>query len=301
MRVFISWSGPQAKAVAEGLKEWLPQVLARKVSCFVSSTDIDTGQRGLNVIAQQLEQCEFGIVVVTPENQEKPWINFEAGALSKAFEDHAQVTPLLVGLAEQDVKQPLAQFQMCTATSRESVLQMVLSVNRVQSDPLDEAAASSLFDVHWNSFESLLAAAMTMTTIEKPRRTAEELLEEVLTTVRGLQRQVDDLREPAVRASPLSRTEQKVTEAATRALEYVTLMSPQNTEVLSAERLGQSIILPLPDSVASPGPEFIEAFERLAATSQLTFRLQWGEGPWFQFEPDGRHKSGLTGPVAPES
>lgn len=40
MRVFISWSGPQADIVASKLKTWLPNVLAGQVKKFVSSEDI---------------------------------------------------------------------------------------------------------------------------------------------------------------------------------------------------------------------------------------------------------------------
>jgi hypothetical protein len=224
MQVFISWSGPQANAVAEGLKDWLPRVLAQKVSCFVSSSDIESGQRGLNVIAEQLEQSEFGIVVVTPDNLEKPWINFEAGALSKAFRDHAQVAPLLVGLAEQDVKQPLAQFQMRSATGRESVLQLVLSVNRAQSEPVDEETVKALFGLNWSAFEELVATARAMNTDEAPRRGTEDILEEVLGTVRGLQRQVNDLRYEVAGPGPIPLSEQKVSSAVNRAIDYIKMM-----------------------------------------------------------------------------
>jgi hypothetical protein len=299
MQVFISWSGPQAKAVAEGLKEWLPRVLARTVSCFVSSSDIESGQRGLNVIAQQLEQCKFGIVVVTPANQEKPWINFEAGALSKAFIDHAQVTPLLVGLAEQDVKQPLAQFQMCTATDKESVLQLVLSVNRAHPDAVDEESVKDLFGLSWSGFEELVSAAIAANTAEAPRRGTEDILEEVLGTVRGLQRQVDDLRYEVAGPGPMPQSEQKVANAVHRAMDYIKMMNLDLNEGLSAHRVGQGFVLQLPAAVPDPGPEYIWAFQSLAIGSELVFRLEWDDEHWYEFEPGGRYRTGPDGQLAP--
>ncbi|QOD42540.1 toll/interleukin-1 receptor domain-containing protein [Clavibacter zhangzhiyongii] len=299
MQVFISWSGPQANAVAEGLKDWLPRVLARTVSCFVSSSDIESGQRGLNVIAQQLEQCEFGIVVVTPDNLEKPWINFEAGALSKAFKDHAQVTPLLVGLAEQEVKPPLSQFQMRSATSKESVLQLVLSVNRAQPDPVDEETVKDLFGLNWSAFQELVAAARATNTDETPRRGTEDILEEVLGTVRGLQRQVDDLRFEVAGPGPIPLSEQKVSDAARRALDYIKMMKLDLKEGLSAHRVGQSLVLQLPASVPDLGPEYIWAFQSLAIGSELVFRLQWDDEHWYEFEPGGRYRTGPDGQLAP--
>jgi hypothetical protein len=298
MQVFISWSGDQANAVAVGLGEWLPLVLAQKVDCFVSSRDIESGARGMNVIAQELEQSEFGIVIVTPDNLEKPWINFEAGALSKAFADNAQVAPLLVGLAEKDVDGPLAQFQMRLATEKESVLQLVLSVNRAQSEPVGDATVKSLFEVHWASFEELISNARELNTSEGPRRGTDDLLEEVLVTVRNLQRQLDDFRLEVAGAGPVSRSEQKVAEAAGTALNYVKMMSPEIHETVSAQRLGQTLVLHLPEAVPEPPPEYVGAFQRLAVESGLDFRLQWADERWQEFSPRGRHTTGSGGALS---
>ena len=47
---------------------------------------------------------------VTRENYLTPWINFEAGALSKAF-GHARVVPRLLDMPISDLTGPLVQFQ----------------------------------------------------------------------------------------------------------------------------------------------------------------------------------------------
>jgi hypothetical protein len=67
------------------MKEWLSSTLPG-VEPFVSSEDIEKGQRWNVSISKELEACSFGILFVTRENQSAPWLVFEAGALSKAFE-----------------------------------------------------------------------------------------------------------------------------------------------------------------------------------------------------------------------
>src|SRR4051794_22380020 len=79
MKVFISWSGDKSKATAEALRMWLKLVI-QSVEPFVSSVDIAKGDRGLNVIANELAESSFGIICVTRDNNLAPWINFEAGA-----------------------------------------------------------------------------------------------------------------------------------------------------------------------------------------------------------------------------
>src|SRR4051794_8953617 len=98
-KVFISWSGAYSRAIAAAVRDWIP-LLFDTVTPFMSDHDIAAGERGLTVIETELEGTQFGIIVVTEENQHAPWLNFEAGALSKIItQDRKQrVAPLLVDL-----------------------------------------------------------------------------------------------------------------------------------------------------------------------------------------------------------
>ena len=91
MKVFISWSGAISHQVALVLREWLPSVI-QAVEPYVSSEDIDKGARWTTDISKELEASQYGILCVTPENIEAPWLNFEAGALSKTI-DKSRVCP----------------------------------------------------------------------------------------------------------------------------------------------------------------------------------------------------------------
>src|SRR5215475_10411412 len=83
LKVFISWSGDKSKAVAQQLKDWLPQVI-NALEPWISFEDIGKGRRWSPEIGAQLAATNAGIVCVTAANREHPWLLFESGALSKA-------------------------------------------------------------------------------------------------------------------------------------------------------------------------------------------------------------------------
>jgi TIR domain len=97
MKVFISWSGERSKQVALALRAWLPQVV-KVVQPYMSDRDNHAGMRWADKLSDELEAANFGIVCVTPENLNSRWLNFEAGAISKAV-DKARVAPVLYGLS----------------------------------------------------------------------------------------------------------------------------------------------------------------------------------------------------------
>src|SRR5437868_11508525 len=59
MKVFISWSGPLSKAVAELLKDWIKCVL-QATEPFLSSEDIDKGAQWSGALNDQLAATDFG-------------------------------------------------------------------------------------------------------------------------------------------------------------------------------------------------------------------------------------------------
>src|SRR4051812_2549416 len=86
LKIFISWSGDLAREITKVLRDWLPKMFDH-IDPWASEVDIDAGMRGLDVIQDRLNASSFGIIVVTTENMNKPWLNFEAGALSKRLEE----------------------------------------------------------------------------------------------------------------------------------------------------------------------------------------------------------------------
>ena len=151
MKIFLSWSGHSSHQVAVAIRDWLPTVLPF-TEPWVSSEDIDKGARWASEIATVLNDANFGIICLVPGNLNEPWLNFEAGAISKVLEA-GKVAPLLVGLDRNEAKDgPLAQFQN-TLFNMNDVRQLVLSMNRAHNEPLADGAVLKNFQVCWRSLE----------------------------------------------------------------------------------------------------------------------------------------------------
>lgn len=194
MKVFISWSGELSRQVALVLRDWLPSVI-QSVEPYVSSEDIDKGSRWLSDISKELDESYFGILCVTHESINAPWLNFEAGALSKSF-DRSHVIPFLLGVKRSEIQGPLLQFQS-VIFKKDDVKKLVLSINNaLVENKLEKERLQKIFDVWWANLEKELrelesAATSSKPSEEKVRTIApsdEEILEEILDLVRRQQR-----------------------------------------------------------------------------------------------------------------
>lgn len=156
MRVFLSWSGSASHNVARALRDWLPSVLPF-VSPWVSSEDISKGKRWSAVIAEELEDCSYCIVCVTPETARQPWINFEAGAIAKVVSD-SHVSPLLVGTPVSELRDlPLSMFQ-ATVFEKADVLRLVESVNAAAPTPIPADRLKRTFRLCWPGLDTEIGA-----------------------------------------------------------------------------------------------------------------------------------------------
>lgn len=117
MKVFICWSGKTSKRLAEIFRDWIPAVI-QAVKPYFSPEDVEKGARWYPEISKELEQCSAGLICLTRDNLEAPWIMFEAGALSKSVEK-SRLIPLLFGIGTADIKGPLIQFQAAPFSKEE--------------------------------------------------------------------------------------------------------------------------------------------------------------------------------------
>lgn len=157
-RVFISWSGTKSQGVAEALEVWLPRVI-QAVEPFVSTGT----QKGIGWPAElhkRLRESDFGIVCVTSENVDSPWLNFEAGALAARFEE-ARVAPLLLEVEPETVTGPLRLFQAVLRPDRSQMLQLVEAINGFLEEPLAKSRLHEAFESRWESFDQALASLRT--------------------------------------------------------------------------------------------------------------------------------------------
>ncbi|MFD7874656.1 toll/interleukin-1 receptor domain-containing protein [Streptomyces sp. NPDC059766] len=183
MRVFISWSGDASKLCAEALRDWLP-FMNPGIDPFVSSQDISKGERGLDKIANKLQDCTFGIVCVTHENQHAPWINFEAGALSRELGE-SKLAPFLLDLEVKDLSGPIAQFQATESASRTEVWALVKSLNEKCETVIDSDRLRVTFDRFWSDLEeNLKSIRESRPSMPTPQRETSEILNELVALVR---------------------------------------------------------------------------------------------------------------------
>lgn len=196
MKVFISWSGEISHQVALVLREWLPSVI-QAVEPYVSSEDIDKGARWTTDISKELEASQYGILCVTPQNIEAPWLNFEAGALSKTI-DKSRVCPFLFGLKRSEIRTgPLLQFQS-TIYERDDLAKMLHGLNNSgEARHVEEGRLETIFGVWWPKLEDalnpLLALASTVGSkpqgeAARPSASQSDILEELLELVRNQQK-----------------------------------------------------------------------------------------------------------------
>ena len=182
MKVFLSWSGEASKRVATALRDWLPNVI-QAIDPWMSSEDIAKGARWSSKVATELATTNAGIVCVTPDNSGAPWLNFEAGALSKSV-DKEMVCPYLFRMKPSDVTGPLAEFQFSLAI-KEDTRKLIGTLNKaVTPKPLPDAKLTEAFEMWWPNLEKHLESIPLSGPIRKNTRSPEDLIEEVLDIVR---------------------------------------------------------------------------------------------------------------------
>jgi len=81
---FISWSGQKSHNVAIALKTFIGDII-QSVTPFVSDEDIVSGERWNHRIQEELQENQYGILSITKDNKESPWLLFEVGALSNSI------------------------------------------------------------------------------------------------------------------------------------------------------------------------------------------------------------------------
>lgn len=183
-KVFISWSGELSKKLAEEIRIWLPGVL-QFVKPYFTPNDIEKGTRWSTDIAAELESSNAGIICLTKDNLNKPWILFEAGALSKNF-GKANVCTILFNLDSSDFSGPLTSFQ-ATKFDKADFKKLLTTVNNTGGESkLDSAVLNDVFEMWWPKLEQKVKDILKNHVVDNDNavRSEREILEEVLELTR---------------------------------------------------------------------------------------------------------------------
>lgn len=190
MKIFISWSGPRSAAVAQLLHEYLPMI-NNAFDPWLSSLDIDKGSRSASEIAQALIAAKAGIICLTPNNLNAPWILFEAGGIAKTVDKPLACT-LLVGLQPSDVSKPLGEFQH-TRLQEKDLLHLVKALNKGAGDiARRDTEIEKAFKLCWPELRERLKNLPEDGPSERPQRSQTDMFAEILDTMRSNRSQAED-------------------------------------------------------------------------------------------------------------
>jgi hypothetical protein len=173
VRVFISWSGELSRALAVILRDWLP-LTVQHVHPWTSDRDIRPGDRWALVLGRALEESDFGIICLTPDNLKSQWLLFEAGAMSRARD--AKVVPLRFGLDYSDLDDPLAQFQSVGA-DRTGIERLVGRLFDLSGSTLDARQREMVFEAMWPLLERNLTDLPAASQKKMPVDSATDLVD----------------------------------------------------------------------------------------------------------------------------
>jgi len=238
--------------VAEALRDWLPFVL-NAVDPWMSAEDIEAGAKWQGVVSGKLQESNFSIICLTPENLNAPWVLFEAGALSK--HDQSRVCTYLFSLEYQDVKPPLSQFQHSRA-NKDDTRKLVADINKHLGDaalPADRLTVA--FDKWWPDLDAKLAS-VPAPKVKPPMQSGPDrlagMVAEILNTVREQSRLLQQVA-PRVETGSVSQNERFESSKSTETLVgFDALLRGRGHKVLLVEsHLGSDLIV-IDDKKAIP-------------------------------------------------
>lgn len=178
--VFLSWSGETSMEIAETLHKWIPSVL-QFAKPYFTPKDIDKGAQWNTEISKKLSETHVGIICLTPDNFERPWILFEAGALSKDME-RSKVCSVLFGIDSPELSGPLATFQT-TAFKKTEFKKLIETINKSGGEnSLSPDIFNEVFDMWWPKLEEKILKIIDESSKKQPtqRRSERDILEEIL-------------------------------------------------------------------------------------------------------------------------
>ena len=147
MKIFISWSGTLSNKIAQALTDWLKDVFP-DVQVWMSSRDMPLGVVWTARLMQELADSDFGIICLTSDNLDAPWLMFEAGAIAKTL-GNSRAIPLLYDVEPEQLEGPLEYFQ-AARMNKQGVLRLVEEINSaLPRNARDHDRLERTFETWW--------------------------------------------------------------------------------------------------------------------------------------------------------
>lgn len=162
MQIFLSWSGAESRRAADALRTWLTGLFT-DVGVWMSEHDIEAGSPWATALHDQLRRADFGVLCMTADNLQSPWIIYEAGALAVTAKPGC-VVPYLLGIAANTLPAPLGKFQSAIA-DREGTWKVVRSIaTQLAEKPVEGLRGA--FEAQWPTLAEQLGLAIQTTVID---------------------------------------------------------------------------------------------------------------------------------------
>lgn len=183
VKIFISWSGPSEKEVAEALRLALIKVCAGRADVFVSSQDIPKGERGVPFIEAQLASTDYGIMVLSAANNAQPWINYEGGAMANRLNN--PVATILLDVNTSDFDGPLRTFQATKFSDRTDMKTLFTQIARAADEKMPPETTEVLFNSVWEDVQRSWNPPAGIP--DAPLRNSDDMLAEIVDRVRNIE------------------------------------------------------------------------------------------------------------------
>lgn len=171
MKVFVSWSGDLSKKIAQELKKWIPCII-QSVEVFYSAEDIEKGENWDSKISAELSECSYGIICLTSDNTNAPWIHFEAGAIAKSLD--SRVSALMINIKTSHIQGPLKRYQ-ATKFEKDDFYQLIDSINKATECPLPKDVIETAFEAIW---DKMFLSMNEIISNHKPLKSGKEVFKE---------------------------------------------------------------------------------------------------------------------------
>src|SRR4030095_5966916 len=133
-------------------------------SAAPSEGGIPLGSEWLNWVHEQVVASKFTAVILTPNSVNKPWLMWEAGAVSGvslAAKESSTVIPLVYRLSMEQVPSPLRSRQAALAEDRESIKRVLETLK--QTVPLPTETFKTLIEFFMTKYIEDVARALAET------------------------------------------------------------------------------------------------------------------------------------------
>jgi hypothetical protein len=191
-KIFISHAHGDM-ALASCLKQLIVGVFGDEVSVDFSSDQtmgggIPSGAEWLPWILEKIRESDVTVVLLTPESANRPWLMWEAGAVSGialALGAGTVIIPLLFRLEKEKVPGPLAARQAEQGESDDGIRRVLLAIHSIVKEP-EERVLNYLFNDYIPKYHDAVRGAL----FDRPIPLTEDVVDEWC-------HRLDELREKA--------------------------------------------------------------------------------------------------------